>query len=422
MAENPSDSDAIKISFWVTIGILSAVWIAIAGWSCPVRALALAWLSLASFMVGCLVGFLFSSYGEESNTLGKVRDWLIGAITTFTLVKVSAIRGLVGIFATGSDPIERAYAIAASVFYVGLGFLFMFFQRELILNVLLARSRAERGRLDGTVRAGQVTQQFLLTLPPSILSGASDIEDVVQFDQAEAKHLKEILEGDEVEKFLEAAEQAAKSATLDWDVISKAANLHYYRTYFKKDGEKRTQAIRAHEWIMRALAINPLHVEFTVKLADVLGTLERYQEAITLMERLSEQPEGPAYVAQWLGYFYLFVDKEDMAIKYCKAYLEKFPEDADSLINLACAYGQKFCKEVHAGRAAGPAAQQDRKDALGILKRALQRLPDYAEMVRTKLTEPDESFFCLRDDQAFKEIVGLEKPESTGDSQKKPVE
>lgn len=99
-------------------------------------------------MVGCLIGFLFTSYGEEASTLSKVRDWLIGGITGLTIAKAGAIKSLLLTFAAGPGPKECAVAVTAAVVYSVLGFLFMIFQRELILNVLLAESRATRGKLE----------------------------------------------------------------------------------------------------------------------------------------------------------------------------------------------------------------------------------------------------------------------------------
>jgi hypothetical protein len=139
--------------------------------------------------VGCLVGFLFTSYGEESGTVGKIRDWLIGGITGLTIAKAGAIKGLLLAFAAGPGPSEFALTVSFAVVYAVLGFFFMFFQRELILNVVLAESRAERGRVDGTGQAGKVIQRFVLALPASILSGIDDVDDLVQFRKNEAEKL-----------------------------------------------------------------------------------------------------------------------------------------------------------------------------------------------------------------------------------------
>src|SRR6267142_2433598 len=56
-----------------------------------------------------------------------------------------------------------------------------------------------------------------------------------------------------------------------------------------------------HSWIARALPMNPLHVDFTEKLADILGIMDRYEEAVAILERLERTPEAPTYLKQWLG-------------------------------------------------------------------------------------------------------------------------
>src|SRR6266852_4762624 len=133
---------------WSLIAIVSVGWWIIASQHSRWRLVLVVGLSLSSFMVGCLVGFLFTSYGEETGTVGKIRDWLIGGITGITIAKAGAIKGLLLTFAAGAGPSEFALAISSAVVYAVLGFFFMFFQRELILNVLLAQSRAERGTIE----------------------------------------------------------------------------------------------------------------------------------------------------------------------------------------------------------------------------------------------------------------------------------
>lgn len=135
---------------WTLIGTASVyAWIFV-GQRSQLRIVLVAGVSLSSFMVGCLGGFLFTSYGEESATVGKVRDWLIGGLTGLTIAKASQIKALLLTFAAGPGPSEFAIVAGAATVYAILGFFLMFFQRELILNVLLAEGRAERLKLEGT--------------------------------------------------------------------------------------------------------------------------------------------------------------------------------------------------------------------------------------------------------------------------------
>lgn len=119
----------------------------------------------------------FSSYGEEVGTLGKIRDWLIGAITAVTVIKTDSLKALIGVFAGNSAGFEYAYALGNAVLYSGLGFYFMYLYREIILNLHLAQSRAQRGKLEGSQGAGQVIRSFQLRLPASVLTGIEDIDD-----------------------------------------------------------------------------------------------------------------------------------------------------------------------------------------------------------------------------------------------------
>ncbi len=366
-------------------------------------------LSLSSFTIGALAGFLFTSYGEETSTVGKVRDWLIGGLTGLTIAKVGTIKSLLLTFAAGPGPQEFAVAAGTAVTFLGLGFFFMFFQRELILNVLLAQSRAERGRVDGTIQAGVITQKLLTALPPRILTGIDDVADS-DTDPAEAEELRKLLYSDDVNEFLKQADEAIKSgSSLDWDVVSKAANLHYYRTYFEKGEE---QEERAKEWLLRALLMNPLHADLTAKYADVLGRLESYSEAVAVLEKLFESEEAPTYVQQWLGYYLLFVPgRDDDAIRLSLDYVKRFPDTTDSLFNAACGYAQKYETELDDSDRKSIPDSENRKQALLFLKQALLRDPDYRETVRTKWIKTDESFYSLANDPDFLALVASDPSE-----------
>jgi tetratricopeptide (TPR) repeat protein len=405
-------TDYGSTALWALIFGVSFAWWRIAGQGLGVRTVLIAALSLAAFMVGCLVGFLFTSYGEEAGTVGKIRDWLIGGITGLTIAKAASIKGLLATFqATSSGTGEYALTVSAAIVYTSLGFFFMFFQRELVLNVLLAEGRAQRGRVDGTSHAGQVVKSFLLKLPASLLSGVDDVDEITAVDKEEAKNLHETLYSDDVKAFLQQAERSLSDGLgLDWDVISKVAYIHYYRTYFEKKDDKPAQARRAIDWITRALVINPQHADFTLKLADMMGTIGDYEAAVTILERLVRQPDGPIVVRQWLGFFLLNVPgRLADAVRYSEEYSKLVGEDADSLFNLASAYAQAFCENVPD---LGPPNETHEK-ALTYLRRALQREPDYAETIRTKWIEKGESFACFVSDKEFRMLAGLDTAPAT---------
>src|SRR3989454_10403680 len=398
---------------WIVIAMASVVWWIIASQHLWWRLVLVIGLSLASFMVGCLVGFLFTSYGEESGTVGKIRDWVIGGITGLTIAKAGAIKGLLLTFAAGPGPSEFALTVSSAVSYAVLGFFFMFFQRELIWNVLVAESRAERGRLEGSQQAGQVIQQLLVKLPASLLTGVDYIDEVPEVNEGEAKGLKELLYSEDVEKFLKQAEDTAKGGCVDWDIASKAAHIYYYRTYFEK-GEQRSEVDKAVEWIIRALNMNPLHVDLTMKYADMLGANEEYEAAAAVLEKLAPKPEAPLLVKQWLGYYLRFLpDRLDDAIRYSEEYHRLFPDESDSFFNVAYAYAQKYCLELRTAGTTEDTQSKNRASALSTLKEALREDPKMKKRVRDDWTQPGEGFDCFLHDKDFRSLVGLPEEQVT---------
>jgi len=402
-----STNDHWNLWTWSLIAVASIYAWHIVGQGSVLRLILIAALSLASFLVGCLVGFLFTSYGEA--TVGKVRDWLIGGLTGVTIAEASRIKSLLLTFALGPGPNEFAVVTGTAIVYSILGFFFMFFQRELILNVILAESRAVRLKLEGTGQAGQVTLRMSVALPPSILSGVDNVDDSARFKKHEAERLRTLLYSQDVQGFLDASEEALNSGRpLDWDIVSKVANLHYYRTYFEKDDKKHIQTSLANAWIIRALNMNPLHIDLTVKYADTLSMMDRYEEAVAILERLEQTPDAPAYVKQWLGYFLLFIDNRlPDAIRYSEIYHQLFPNEFDSVFNIACAYAQMYCDELRSSGQKEDLHSKNRRLALDKLKEALRSDSEYAETVGTKWTLPNESFHSFLHDAEFRALVGL---------------
>src|SRR5713101_5080436 len=103
--------------------------------------------SLAAFAIGTLCGFVFSSTTGESDSVGKVRDWLIGGVAALSVAQIAsgghAIRNVLEIFVPKGCPDDLAIVAGMVVVYSVGGFFLMFFNRELLLNILLARGRAQ---------------------------------------------------------------------------------------------------------------------------------------------------------------------------------------------------------------------------------------------------------------------------------------
>jgi tetratricopeptide (TPR) repeat protein len=418
---------------WVVASILSCVFWIVESQGSLNRAVLVISLSCSCFVVGSIAGFLFTSYGEETATVGKIRDWLIGAITGVTIASVSSIKAILLTFAAGPGPQEFALTIGVSITYAGLGFFFMFFQRELILNVLLAQSRIQRGRIDGTSNAGVVAQRLITLLPPSVLSGVDDIEELIQENDPEAEEFRSQLYSDEVSKFLDEAKAAAKvGLPLDWDVVSKVAILHYYRIYFEKGQAKEAQQRRAEEWLNRALVMNPNHADIRAKYADVLSMVERYEEAVVIIEALAKSTDGPAYTRQWLGYFLLFVDdREHDAIALSKEYTERFPFLDHAYFNVACGYAQLHRKSSKGSEATATSAGKEtgksgdyKVEALDWLRKGLAIDSEYAEEIKEDQLGPGESFTSLADDLEFKRVLAkalIDAARKHGEAHKKDM-
>lgn len=402
-------SNELRKSQWMLIvaGLLSIAGLPIVAQLSWHRFVLLDALSVASLMVGSIVGFLFTSYGEEAGTVGKVRDWLVGGITAITVLKAESIKGLLLDFAVGPEPNEYALVVAIAITYSVFGFLYMFVQRELILNVLLAESRAERGRLEGTREAGQVVLRLLANIPANILSGSEDIDILDTLSKAEGDALRDQLNSSEVTNFLQQADQAVKAGNADWQIVAIAANLYCYRTYFESNGEARLQKAKiAACWLDRALLINSKHVDFTVKRAAIAGEMKRTGDTTLILEALNRRSDAPFFVRQWLGFYLLdYPERLDESIEYSKSYHSILPEESDALFNIAAAYGRKYCQNARKeNRQPNPS---DRENALVYLKQALDRQPDYVTAVRDKWSKPDGSFSCLKDDDEFRLLVGL---------------
>lgn len=186
-----------------SIAVLAPLtWVLVAAHHHWWRASLLTALAGAAFVLGSLVGFIFSTYDEEASTIGKLKDWLLGIITTITLIKFAALKPVLLAFAVHDNIHEFALTLGVAIVFLTLGFFFMYFGRELLFNVPLARKRDERSRIE-THQAGVVTLQLLSAIPSSLLVGISDVDDLMKGQPRLAKGLREGLYSADVEKFLD---------------------------------------------------------------------------------------------------------------------------------------------------------------------------------------------------------------------------
>ena len=393
--------------FYSAAFCLLVTWIALCGYAASHhiwRLTLLLTLASAAFVVGSLVGFVFTSYSDETATVGKVTNWLTGALAGVTVVEFRRLRSVVDLFA-GQPGSTNDYAVALGITltFAGLGFYFMFFARDLVFNIPLARKRAERFGIENTHEAGVVTIRLSNSLPLNLLVGTEDADDVLK-DKDKVASLRKDLCSDDVTNFLTQSDQAIKAGQpLDWDVISKVANLQYYCAYFAhtEPDKQKSQQEAALKWILRALTLNPEHVDLSMKRADMLGALGRNREAVAVLEEMSARPDAPFFVEQWLGYYLTFLPgREDDALRRSQAYLARFPESNETQRNIASAYAQRACREA---RKHGFSVDRSRdyNEAIRQLREAIRRNPDYLSSIRGKWSRPDGPFGCFKDDPGY---------------------
>jgi tetratricopeptide (TPR) repeat protein len=405
---NETRSSRVRNTLYGLLPLALVLWVGWIGWHRWWRPVLLTGLAAATFLVGTLVGFIFTTYDQEASTIGKIKDWLVASLATLTFVEFRSIRNVLILFALTSSAGDYALTVSVAIVFWSLGFLFMFFGRELIFNVPLALARSQRNRIENTEFAGVVTLALLAAIPPSLLAGTDD-PDEIQSDPETLKELKAKLLGDDVKKFLGQSDDAVKAgAPLDWDVTSKVAYLQYYRAYFAEDDDAATQQKLALEWIERALFLNPHHVDFTAKRAQVLAWLERYRETVSILDLLYQRPDCPAYVEQWLGFYLLYLQgREDDAVRCNLAYLKRFPDLKEARRNLASAYAQKVCREPRAAGAGLNHASADYLAALANVRQIVEENPDYVSVMQTAWIGSKGSFACFAHDEEYLAAVGL---------------
>ena len=360
-------------------------------------------LAAASFIAGSLAGFVLTSYADETASVGRVKDWALGALAGLTIVEFDKLRGVLRMFALTNEAADYAVAGAVAVLFAGLGFYLMFFGRELIFNVPLARNRATRYLIENTHEAGLATIRLNTAVPTGVLLGSQDADDLTKRDPKRAAALKQTLDSDDVQTFLRQSEDAvANGSPLDWDVLSKVANLHYYHAYLVDKDELEAARESALEWIARALVTYPDHVDLSLKRIDMLAVSCRYSEAVGMLENLVIRPDCPYYVEQWLGYYLLYLPgREAEALSRSRSYLSRFPDSAASLRNVARAHAQRACQQARTAGTALDRKSDDYLNAIAKLREALRADPGYLPTVQQEWSKPESSFACFLHDPEY---------------------
>jgi len=399
--------------------VASIFWAIAIGRGDPERA-SLALITFAcSIGVGSLIGFVFTIFGDEIESLGKARDSLIALVSGIAgvgVAKTAELGGLLGRIQLFPQMNEASswFSVLIVTTYTISGFYAMYFFRKLFLNPALAEAHS---RLELTTklsnRASLILTEIEKKLPKSILSGRDSIEET-DAQASEYVAIKEGLLSKEVEGFLSICEEEVGKGSLTIDLVYKASVLHYYRIRFLPPDslERRSEAEKAMEWLTRATMIDPLDPEPQLKLAEVYGMLDDNETCISILEKLELNPESPQYLDQWLGFYLLFADaREKDAIRHSEEFLKKYSANEICFFNIARAYSQMLKTDSKTETNDVSLLAEYRTRALAFLKKSVRIDPDLKTFAKEK-AKSDESFSSLANDPEFLEIIAVNQEEA----------
>jgi len=410
-----------KQLFWgasICLAILSLIWCLFLGALDIQRSSIAIALFLSAFATGSLVGFIFTIFGDEIEPLGKIRNSMIAVtsgVAGLSIAKAAQLGGLIGRVQVFQSQTDQAawFSVMVVTIYVIAGFYFMYLLRKIVLNPMLAKSQKEieRFQISGTVSA--VTIEIEKAVPQSFLLGREYIADTVEGGGPQAAELERKLFSETVKTFLKSCEDDLQAGSqLGKEVIERAGMLYYYQSYFtKEDREARIE--KAIEWVSRALARDPINIDFSVKLGDLYWMQERHDETVAIFERLVKDSDSPQYTRQWLGYYLLYVDgREQDGIDYSLKYFELFPTEPSAIFNASCGYAQLYFleKELVEHDDSGPKVLVESKNrmlSLDYLRRAIRIDADYKSWARKYAAEGD-SFESLMTDAEFRRLVNFQ--------------
>lgn len=401
------------VGFSILVAVSTVIWCFFLGGRNVERTSVALVTCCAAFAVGSIFGFLFTIFGDEIGPFGKIQNAVVAVASGIAGIGVAKINdfgrklGEIQIFSQRSA-IASWFSVLFALTYALAGFYFMYLFRKLVLNPALAKARTEIDRIELTGNAEDAANEVAKVLTPGVLLGRDYVADIIKEDGDQAKALRAQLYSDPVKLFLESAEKdSAAGHEIPQDTVNKAAVIHYYRTYFQKEGtaERDKQEQLAEAWLGRALIRDPLDQGLNIKLADVYGMQGRYEETIAILDRLERDENAPQFVEQWLGYFLLFIEgRTQDAIRHSLEFYRRFPDATDGLFNAACGYAQLYTDEVRKRGVPAIPTSKNRKKSLELLKRCLEADPDAAASAK-KYAVPGDSFETLASDEEFKRLI-----------------
>lgn len=356
---------SISVILWALVGRFDAA----AAARCAV-------VSGASFCVGTLIGFLLALGEKDDGSLVRVRDWLIGGVSTLTLAGLATggdrLGGLLAHLSI-PDRLDRADIGGLIVIYGALGFFAMYVLRVTSWNIWFARKK--RLAVEGAVIAGSLEQE----LPA--------LED---FDPGDDLELPAPNEVPRLSSFVAEVRAAIQQGvSLPEETRWSAARAAVFTGRYE-------EAVELLEPI--AVSRGKLQVAATVWLAACYDKLNRRDQAARSLEKLLGNDAAPKRLKKWLGRYLLWVpQKYAEAEKLGEEYLQADPKDARAWLYLACARAQLFASVAAENR------EKYKTTALDALETALKLDNSLRKEVLALI---DEDFAELKDDRRFKKIVG----------------
>ncbi len=318
-------------------------------------------VATAALNVGAVIGFLYSTFGDEEAKFSKmflaVNGVLGGATLTDLLKKdnsllVSCLKQIT--VGCGLEEKSMGLVLVIIITCVPVGFFWLYFNRKLVLNPLMhLASKSLR-------EANEVLNQKPLQVntDPDMAQPAPDPEVVA------------------------AAKIITKSGP-PADPGNVGSLINVARSFYElKDFDQ------AVSYFQKALAIRPNQPEALVASASALLESGENLQAIPVLEKLVGLPIVPAIAWKLLGYAYLFypddgpdkTQKLEASVTASRKYIALEPDDWGAKLNLACAYGQL-----------GPNYAGAVQEAVTLVREILENKPDWKQRCQ-RLTGGGQDF------------------------------
>ncbi len=377
----------VVIGYW-SLGVgVSVLWCGLLGDGDAHSTASLAAAAATAFALGCVVGFVFSTTSQsttdqQESSIAKVRDWMVGGVTGLGVGELVAqgahLKAFIQIFSPGDAGREFGLTAATMVvFFVG-GFLAMFLNRVLVLNLLLAQAEKTRTDIENGREKFDKKREELAASAPVGPTGPT-WEPESQQDAIEADPT--------LQSFALSVELAfSKGEVVKLTDIDRVAG--YYAATFQRN--------KLVDFLRLAFEKSPLKIAVAFRLAKALADVGNYEKAIQALQDAQKVPNAPASLKKVIGFYLLWLDDEEHlkeSLRSTEEYLQTKPDDDGAIFNKACANAQLHCKTK----------DPKYKDvALAALQAAINFNPAWKKRAR-ELTGLEGDFACFKDDSEFLE-------------------